>query len=117
MQNEQAVVMYRKRAQNVKRCEFRKFKEWARDYMFEHDYVQMEMIHKQLVKARQEDRKAHAFAKTGDKHSKPQKKAPNLYPAVHLDTVTHPGHVAALASTAPAGGQPQNQQQKSTNPK
>lgn len=49
--------MYRKRAQNVKRCEFRKFKEWARDYMQEHDIQQMELIQKQLVKGRNEDRK------------------------------------------------------------
>lgn len=49
--------MYRKRAQNVKRCEFRKFKEWAKDYMGEHDITQMEMIQKQLVKLRNEEKK------------------------------------------------------------
>ena len=100
MQNEQAIIMYKRRAQNVKRCEFRKFKEWARDYMFEHDYVQMEMIQKQLLKARCEDKKAHAFNKqVQEKQNKPHsKKVHNLYPAVHLDTVTHPGHTAALTS-------------------
>jgi hypothetical protein len=36
--------MYKKRAKDVKRCEFRKFKEFAKDYMQQHDFEQMQMI-------------------------------------------------------------------------
>jgi hypothetical protein len=43
-QQQMAVVMYKKRAKDVKRCEFRKFKEFAKDYMQHHDFEQMQMI-------------------------------------------------------------------------
>jgi hypothetical protein len=57
MQYEQAIPFYRKRAGAVKRCEFRRFKEWARDYIQEHDKNQMDFLCRQLGKHRQEDEK------------------------------------------------------------
>ena len=99
MQLDQAVIMYRKRAQNVKRCEFRKFKEWARDYMQEHDITQVDMVVKQLLKLRNEEKRL--VAKKGKKQGNGGQWQ---YPAVQLDTACLQPHQ-------------QNQQQKSTNPK
>lgn len=49
--------MYKKRAVVVKKCEFRKWKEQCRDFLSENDNFQLQMISKQLVKLRNEDKK------------------------------------------------------------
>ena len=61
-----SVVMTRRRQIHVKNCQFRKFKEWARDYLHENDIDQFEIIEKQLKKLRNED------LKTLKKPKKPQ---------------------------------------------
>lgn len=74
-QEEQAIVMYTKRAGCVKRCEFRKFKEWARDFLGHHDKTQMDMLRKQLQKRRNDENHRPA----------PHKKLHNKYKPFVLD--------------------------------
>lgn len=68
IQQEQALDMYRKRAQCVKKCEFRKYKEWCKDYMQGHDINQMDMIRTQLQNARNEDKKGQKRVKRHNNH-------------------------------------------------
>ena len=41
MQIDQAYIMHKKRTANVKKCEFRKHKEWAKDFIQGNDFEQM----------------------------------------------------------------------------